>query len=139
MGAIATFDYALWAARYPEFSNVLQMQAAAYWTEAGVYHRNDGGGPVQDVAMQTLLMGMLTAHIAFLSVGTASNPSPASQGVVGRISSASMGPVSVSASLEGISGAAAYFAMSPYGLSYWTATAPYRTMSYRRGPVRQFN
>jgi hypothetical protein len=132
MGVIATFDYSAWSARYPEFSNVLQPQAQAFWTEAGVYHANGGTGPVSDAGMQALLMGMLTAHIAFLGVGTAGNPSPSSQGIVGRITSASMGPVSVSADLQGVPGTAAWYGTSVYGLADWQATAAYRTMNYRR-------
>jgi hypothetical protein len=138
MGAIAVFDYAAWAAQYPEFSNITSAQAASFWNLATLYHNNTGTGPVADADQQGMLLGLLTAHIAFLRVGTAGNPSPGSQGLVGRISSASMGPVSVSADLQGLPGTAAWFGQSPYGLSYWAATAAYRTAHYRPHHGRRF-
>ena len=138
MGATAVFEYELWNANYREFSNVTQVQAQLFWNEACLQFRNDGSGPVQDATMQQTLLFMLTAHIAFLRVGTSGNPSPASQGLVGRISSATQGSVSVSTDLPQMPGTAAYYATSPYGLAFWNATAPFRTMTYRRGYGRQF-
>ena len=131
MGAITTFDYSTWIAQYPEFSNIDQYQAAGFFALAGLYHNNSGTGLVTDQAQQDALMGLLTAHIAFLRVGTDSNPSPGSQGVAGRVSSASMGVVSVSTELQGVPGTAVWFGQSVYGLSYYQATAPYRLMHYR--------
>ena len=141
MGAVVTFDsnvWSRWNAAYPEFSNIDQGQAAGFWTLAGLYHNNTGTGPVDDAAQQEALMGLLTAHIAFLRVGTAGNPSAASQGLVGRVSSASMGGISVSTDLQGMPGTAAWFSASPWGLSYWQATASYRTMHYRHRHGRSF-
>jgi hypothetical protein len=139
MGAVATFNYELWFARYPAFSNVSQVQAQLCWNEATIYHRNDGGGPVQDPAMQAALLNMLTAHIAFLSYGTADSPASASQGLVGRISSASQGSVSVSVDLQGVASSAysANLTQTRYGLDYLAATAPYRLMHYRPGRGRR--
>ena len=138
MGAVATFDYEKWNAAYPEFSNIDEVRAGIFFTESTLYHCNDGTGLVTDLAQQEMLLGLLTAHIAFLRVGTVGNPSPASQGIVGRISSASMGPVSVSADLQGLPGTAAWFGQSPWGLSYWQATSVYRTMRYRPMHGRSF-
>ena len=138
MGAVAVFDYERWNAAYPEFANIDEVRAGIFWTESTLYHNNDGTGLVNDLAQQEMLLGLLTAHIAFLRVGTVGNPSPASQGIVGRISSASMGPVSVSADLQGLPGTAVFFSTSPYGLQYWQATAVYRTMRYRHRHGRSF-
>ena len=115
MGATATFSYSDWSARYPMFSNVTQQQAQACWNDATIYHRNDGTGPVQDATVQASLLGMVTAHLAFLAYGTTGSPSAASQGLVGRISSANQGSVSVSTDLAGIPGTAAWFSQSPWG------------------------
>jgi hypothetical protein len=139
MGAVATFDYEKWNAAYPEFANIDEVRASIFWQEATLYHSNDGTGLVNDLAQQEMLLGLLTAHIAFLRVGTVGNPSPASQGIVGRVSSASMGPVSVSADLQGLPGTAVWFGQSPWGLSYWQATAVYRTMRYRHRHGRTFS
>jgi hypothetical protein len=138
MGAVATWNYERWNAAYPEFSHIDEVRAGIFWTEAGMYHNNTGTGPVNDAAQQEMLLGLLVAHIAFLRVGTVGNPSPASQGLVGRISSASMGPVSVSTDLQGVPGTAAWFVTSPWGHAYWQATAAYRTAHYRVGRSRRF-
>lgn len=138
MGATASFVYDEWNACYREFSNVSEVQAKSFWVEATLIHRNDGGGPVQDANQQAILLYMLTAHIAYLRVGTADNPSPASQGIVGRVSSVTQGSVSLSSDLLPMPGTASYYALSVYGLSYWNATAPFRTFHYRRGYGRRF-
>ena len=80
MGATATFNYETWLASYPEFSNIDEVRAGLFWTEATLLHRNDSRGPVDDATMQVTLLNLLTAHIAFLRAGTAGNPSAASQG-----------------------------------------------------------
>lgn len=137
MGAVATFDYTGWLARYPEFSNVNSATASAYFTEATLYHRNDGGGLVVDSAQQLLLLNMLTAHIAYLNSGTATNPAPGG-GLVGRIANATEGSVSVALEMQALPGTAAWFAQTKYGMSYWQAMAPYRMARYIPGPTRSF-
>jgi hypothetical protein len=138
MGSVAVFNYELWNANYREFSNVTQVQAQLFWNEACLQFRNDGGGPIDDPTMQATLLNMLTAHIAFVRVGTNGNPSPASQGLVGRVSSATQGSVSISTDLPQLPGTAAYYATSPYGLAFFNATAPFRTMNYRANQGRRF-
>jgi len=133
MGAIATFNYEIWNARYREFSNVSQVQAQTFWNEATIYHANDGTGPVQDATQQQMLLNMLTAHIAMIAVGTATQPA---SGLVGRISSAGEGSVNVSVDLTQLPGTAAWFVTTNYGLNYWQATAGYRSAHYRPGYSR---
>ena len=129
MGAVAAFNFDVWNASFPEFSNISAVQAQAYWIEATLIWRNDGGGPVQDAGQQGAILNLLTAHIAFLSVGINGNPSPASQGLVGRVTSATQGSVSVSTELP--PGIDPYLAQSEYGVRYWRITAPFRTFVYR--------
>jgi hypothetical protein len=140
MGAVATFSFSAWQSAYPEFSTtvITSAQAQNYFNIATIYFRNDGGGPVQDPTMQLTLLNMLTAHVAFLAVGNNNGPSSASQGIVGRISSATQGSVSVSAELSNVPQAAAYYAQSEYGWTFWNATAPFRTMNYRSSVGRRF-
>jgi Protein of unknown function (DUF4054) len=129
MGVIVTFNYPMWVARYPEFSGyVLEPQATSYFTEAGLYVRNDGGGPVNNVLIQTLVLNMLTAHIAMLSVGTAANPVLAPP-PVGRVSDATEGSVHAAFEMNA-PGSAAWFMQTQYGAAAWQALAPYRTMRY---------
>lgn len=128
MGAIATFNYQAWKARYPEFGTVSQDLATAYFAEATLYLRNDGTGPVQDAGQQLVLLNMLTAHIAATN---RLNPDGSSaSGLVGPITSATEGSVSVSSGLAVGSTIEAWYAQSQYGLTFWTATAPYRGFRY---------
>ena len=67
MGFIASYDSVYFAARYPEFAGIANgVGAPAYFAEAGLYLNNTGSSPVQDAPTQSLLMHMLTAHIAEL-------------------------------------------------------------------------
>ncbi len=136
MGAIATFNYQTWVARYPEFVAVGQPLADLYFAEAQLYLVNDGSGPVEDPNVQLALLNMLTAHIAALYGGA--NGQPASP-LVGRINTATEGSVSVGADLPNLPGTAAWFVQTKYGISFWQASAAFRTFRYRVGPRRVFD
>lgn len=129
MGVIVQFSYPQWAALYPTLAaSVNQAQATSYFGIATSIHRNDGGGPVNDATQQLNLLNMLTAHIAQLFAPQ--NGQPAST-LVGRISSATQGSVSVQAAYSNnVSEQMAWFVQTEYGAMYWTATSPYRTMRY---------
>lgn len=136
MGVIVTFDYNAFIGRYPEFGPsgtqpVSQPMGQAYFNEATMYLRNDGGGPISTAAIQFTLMNMLTAHIAALNTPT-STGQPASP-LVGRITNASEGSVSVAVEFTK-DNAAMWFAQTKYGAAFWQATAAYRTASYITGP-----
>ena len=127
MGAIATFSYPSWSARYPELAAcVAPDMAAQYFVEAGLYLDNTGNSPVSDVGQQGALLNMIVAHLASISGAGAGGQS---SGLVGRISSATQGSVSVSTELNTPVGAA-FWAQSKYGLSFWQATARFRTFRY---------
>lgn len=133
MGVVVSFSYDQWIATYPEFSTLVNAaQAQAYFDLATTIHRNDGGGPVNSPDIQLSLLNMLTAHIAAMigkkSAGTPASPS----GIVGRISGATQGSVSVQAAAysSNVSEQMAWFIQTQYGAMYWTATAPYRTARY---------
>ena len=138
MGVRVSFDYAGWIARYPEFALVNEPTANAYFAEAQVYHDNSGVGEPTDATVQLVLLNMMTAHIASryaIIAGVA--PSP----LVGRISSATEGSVSVGVEGFGnaLPGSQVWFSQTKYGLDYWFATTPYRTMRYVPGPRRIFD
>lgn len=130
---VVTFDYAVWIARYPEFSTVTEPVAQSYFDEATLYLNNTANSVVQDIAQRAVLLNMLTAHIAQMNAKNASGKlaSP----LVGRIDSATEGSVSVHADMPGGTASAAWFQQTPYGAAYWQATARYRTMRYVPGPV----
>jgi hypothetical protein len=137
MGVIVTFDYAKWIARYPEFAQsggtqpVTPAQAQAFFDEASLYMRNDGGGPVSSAVTQLLLMNMVTAHVAALNANLA-NGQPTSP-LVGRISNASEGSVSVAVEFSP-EVAAQWFNQTKYGAAFWAATKAYRMAVYVPGP-----
>lgn len=145
MGVVVQFDYQTWAARYPEFDQavVTQPVAQSLFGEASIYNANDGGGPVTDSTLQLTLLNMLTAHLAFLYFGTRATTDaegPAAEGgdgpLVGRVSSASEGSVSVQTQNDYPPGTVQWFQQTKYGASWWAATAPYRTMRYLTIPRR---
>ncbi|WP_338929486.1 DUF4054 domain-containing protein [Escherichia coli] len=84
--------------RYPEFSSVDDVLLQQYFTQATIYLDNTDSSRVSDLAVRSMLLNMLVAHIACLYSG-ANGQSPS--GLVGRIDSASEGSVSVHADMPG--------------------------------------
>lgn len=136
---VVIFDYAHWMMVYPEFAAVTQPRAQAFFDMACVLCDNTPCSPVPAQKPRSGYLDMLTAHIAALSGGL--NPcgvvtAGSGQGVVGRITSASEGSVSISVADIGAGegpGAAWYY-QTQYGALYWIATAQYRTWQYFVGP-----
>ena len=126
--ATAVFDYNAWVARYPEFRAVPFQQAEAFYVEAALYHDNTTSSPVSDAGQQALLMHMMTAHIAALN-GYSDN-----SGLVGRVSQASEGSVSVSADwIDAKTQREAWCNQTRYGAAYWAATGRFRRFAYVPG------
>jgi hypothetical protein len=121
----ATFVVADFLTRYQEFAQLNTAQPGIlplYFAEAGLYCRNDGGGPVKDAFTLTTFLWMLTAHIAAMNGGV--NGQQPGQGV-GRLSSVGEGSVHVSLEMK-TPGSAAWFMQTKYGAEYWQASLPYR-------------
>ena len=133
------FNYAGWVARYPEFAGVSQPLAQEYFNEAGLYFANCGWTGALPNA--PTLLNMLTAHIAWLYAPRDANGNPSSTGepaspLVGRITNAAEGSVNVAVELkESGSPSEAFFSQTKYGLSFWQATAQYRTARYMARPT----
>lgn len=126
------FDYATWGLRYPELAPIPVGPdlAQLYFDEATLYLNNTPSSPVQSISIRAMILGMLTAHIAELNRivnGEAANP------LVGRITNASQGSVSVSADMGTVPGTAVWFLQSRYGAAAYQALAPYRTARYAPG------
>lgn len=130
-----TFSYALWIARYPEFAYVDPDVAQLYFGEACLYVDNTGQGPINDPATLTVVLNMATAHIAALysakqgdqyNSSGSENASP----LVGRISSASEGSVSVSTDYGDQGPTAAWWTQTKYGASVYQALMPFRMARY---------
>ncbi len=126
--AIVVFNPAAFIARYPEFAAVSPTLLGDYFTEATIYCNNTDQSPVTDIAVRTIFLNMLTAHIAALA--DASRP-------VGRIDSATEGSVSAHmAYSNAVAGTMAWYIQTQYGASYWTASKPFRAFQYVPQPTR---
>jgi hypothetical protein len=128
---VVTFDFSIWSARYPELiaAGVTQPVADQYFFEAQLYCDNTPQSPVQNLIQRAVLLGMVTAHIAALNAPLNGQPSSP---LVGRISGATQGSVSVQTEYQA-PGSAAWFSQSKYGAAFWQATAQFRTMHYVPG------
>ncbi|GAN72114.1 hypothetical protein ASY01nite_14000 [Acetobacter syzygii] len=127
--AVATFDYATWSARYPDLAvNVPPNLAALYFDEAQLYLDNTDRSLVCNIGQRTLLLYMLVAHIAYLNLPTTSGGNGA--GVVGRVSSATRGSVSIGTDMGAQPGSAEWFLQTQYGAAFWQATLWLRTARY---------
>ncbi len=137
-----TFDYPTWIGIYPEFvASVNQMQGASFFTMAQLYCDNTVCSPVSDgspTGTRAHILYMLTSHIATLLAPTVVNgQSQAPSPLVGRISNASEGSVSVATEYAIPSTpSAAWFMQTKYGAMAWQAMAPFRTMRYASSPRR---
>lgn len=122
-GGVVTFSYAAWIAAYPEFAYVTPTQAQEYFNRATVSADNTPNGPVTDLFQRTILLNAATAHIAALF--SAQN-GQAPRGLVGRISNATQGSVSVQAVYTTpTSNIEAFWNQTEYGAFYWTSVQKY--------------
>lgn len=135
-GSLVTFDYAVWSARYPELAiSVSAPLATSYFQEACLFVDNSVSSLLKaSVPALTLILNMITAHIAQLNAPSA--PGQPSSQLVGRISNASEGSVSVTTEMGPPSLSAAWFNQTKYGAEAWQALAPWRTARYLPGPQR---
>lgn len=125
--AIVVFNIEAFRERYPEFNSVSDARLNAYFVEATVYLDNTDCSPVTDAAVRSACLNMLVAHLAAINSGAGGQ---ASSGVVGRVTSASQGSVSVSVDAGPSSASSWWYLQTPYGAAYWQATARYRTFRY---------
>lgn len=139
MGVVVAFDFNSLVAQFPAMTPVGATLMQQYWDIATTMHANDGTGPIASAVLQTKLLNALTAHIAQLFAPRDASGNPAASGspapgIVGRISSASEGSVSVQAeALQGFNTAqASWLAQTQYGALYWAMTASFRTFRYRK-------
>lgn len=139
MSGTVVFNYAAWAAAYPQFSTTVLSagQAQLYFNLACLALDNGPCSPVFDATQpggqRETLLYLLTAHIAQLQVGF--NGSPASP-LVGRIDQATEGTVTVHAEMLGPM-TAAWYMQTQFGATYYALTAGLRTARYVPGPAQR--
>ncbi len=132
---VVTWDPAPFRALYPQFAAVGDPVLAALFAQATIYLDNTECSIVRDCGVRAALFNMLVAHLVQLGGYANSGDQPVGPtGVVGRISSATEGSVTVSAEWPGADAASAWYLQTAYGANYWQATAVFRTMHYRPGP-----
>lgn len=138
-GAIAVWSQSEFLETYPNFEAVPAPLLEGTFNIAAIYCRNDGTSPITKVAVQTMLLYMLTAHLLQVTFGPNGEGAVAggngATGLVGRIASASEGSVSVSADYPSTPNNA-WFLQTPYGANFWQATSNFRRGYYRPGPTR---
>jgi len=119
---IVAFNATTFKARYPAFTGVDDGLLELYFAEATLHLNNTNASIVLDIPVRTMLLYMLTAHIAFLAARDA--------GMVGRVNTATEGSVSVGSEFAPLQGSQAWFAQSQYGAAFWQATLRFRTFMY---------
>lgn len=127
---VVTFDPAAFIVRFPEFSTVAAPALTAYFNESTLMLDNTACSIVQQIEQRQPLLWLLTAHLAALNSGV--NGQTPSQ-LVGRISTASEGSVSVGTDNGPPTLSGAWFMQTKHGAEYWQLTASLRTARYVRG------
>lgn len=136
MGYITAFDYGEWVVRAPALTQVPESAVIGILPIADAYWRNDGTSPATTPELQKTIYYLIIAHLVQLMYGTGATSNPS--GIVGRITSASEGSVSVSSEWP-TNPSNAWYLQTTYGAAFWQLTAAYRTMRYVAGPRRIFN
>lgn len=126
-GGVA-FDYATWAQRFPLLAaQVNATQAAAYYAQATLV-LSPRARTAQDMARRAVLLNLLVAHIAQLEVQVAQGNT-----LVGRVSDATQGSITVRTQMEGQGASAAWFNQTPYGAQFWAMSRRLRLARYVPG------
>lgn len=139
------FSYADFIAAYPVFNAVMSGQMTGYFAIASTLFGNNTvnlnrfGG---DLTVMTAIMYAATAHVAWLQASRDVNGNPSTNGsqpppgIVGRVSSASEGSVSVSSEWSKVdSSSEAFWIQTQYGALFWQMTAGVRTAHYLQNPA----
>jgi hypothetical protein len=129
---VVAFDFGSFVATFPELASVSEPQACFAWAQAELILNNTPCSLVVNLGERGILLNLLTAHIVKL---TATLNGQAPSGLVGRISNASEGSVSVAVDMPS-NPSSAWFNQTPYGANYWQMSAKYRTMRYVAAPQR---
>ncbi|AMM14239.1 hypothetical protein AX768_09170 [Burkholderia sp. PAMC 28687] len=129
---IVVFDPAAFIALYPAFTAVPTGTLGMYFTMAESFLDNTPCSIVQDLDKRTTLLYLITAHIAFL-FGRAGSGDGSSAAIVGQMTSAGEGSVSIGFAASA-SRSAAFWMQSMYGAMYWQMILPFRSFHYFPAP-----
>lgn len=136
-GAVV-FNYGAWAARYPNLTAGTTPDAVAdQFLIAGLsYFNNSAGSPEPDPAKRQIILFLITAHLVMLTQKTGGADRTQ---MVGRVSSASQGSVSVSMDAAGAPSAAWWWSQTQYGAMAYSILRKYALTLYVPGPRPTFD
>ena len=139
--AVAVFNYAQWAALFPELAgSVSEPLATSFFAIAGLLFDNSDCSPVDDLTARLAMLNYVTAHLASLA-GYPLAPGqtvPTPREMVGRVSSATEGTVSVTSDYGAMRENQAWWLQTQYGATFWQLTRWLRTMRYVPAAPRYF-
>ncbi|MET4878643.1 DUF4054 domain-containing protein [Morganella morganii] len=117
--------------RYDVFSNVTDNALPELFIMASLYLDNTYRSQITNLDERETLLYLLVAHLCYILHGD--NKKNGGSGMVGRISSASEGSVSVSSDIGAVAFRNAWYTQSPYGWMFWQATKVYRMGAWFSG------
>ena len=127
MSGIVVFDPDEFRLLYPSIT-ATDEQLEMYFAMAETFLDNTECSIVKDLDARKNMLYLLVAHIALLSQQAESgNP------VVGRISNATEGTVSVGLDYGTMGNNERWYLQTPWGAMYWQMSKKYRSMVYRLG------
>lgn len=112
---------------YPKIT-ATDAQLEDYFAMAETFLDNTPCSIITDLKSRKRMLYLLVAHIATLT-GTAE----AGNNIVGRISSATEGSVSVSLDFGDMGKNERWYLQTQWGTMYWQLTKQYRSIAYRLG------
>ncbi|WP_124295078.1 DUF4054 domain-containing protein [Acetobacter pasteurianus] len=135
-GAVV-FDAAAFKACYPNLvASAGAGAASACFARAGLFLNNTGTSPVRNPAKRAELLMLITAHLLQLGINSGAYATGVGAGtaaLVGRITTARMGSVQVQADMGTVSSTQAWWVQTPYGATFWAASAFLRMGRYVPG------
>lgn len=131
MSGVVVFNVAAFIVQYPAFS-VAGARLQGYFDTATLFLNNTVSSRVSDLTKRSMYLNMLVAHLAELDGVRTPEGAGSQAGKVGRVSSVTEGSVKADLAMTATPGTAAWYMQTQYGATYWTVTAPYRSMRYLR-------
>ena len=137
--AVAVFDYAKWTAMFPYLAAVPEPVAQGFFTVAELLFANDDCSPIQDADKRLIYLNYIVAHLARLAgYPVAAGGSAQPDGMVGRVSSATEGTVSIDTDYGTVRESQAWWIQTQEGATFWQMTRALRTARYIAPPPRNF-
>lgn len=129
---VVTFDPISFKAAFPELATLTDGQCTAQFALATLYLDNSVNSRVQQIENRAPLLNLLTAHLCKLNCGANGN---APSQLVGRISEATEGSVTVGTDLPAQPQGAAWYQQTRYGAQFWTAARRFMQARFVPGCV----